>query len=340
MNKNTVLSYLKAATLGTLLLTFYACGKKDEKPTSSTPLVITNSAAWIGPRWAILKGQINGRNLMTTVTFQYDTTQTYNIVVSPAHDTTSGSTLVSFSYTLTGLKPNTKYHYRASATNSSGTGLGADVAFITKDTLDFTVGFNKDLTYDSIYDIEGNKYHTIQIGSQTWTAENLKTTKYNDGTDISFSPDVLEWYGLTTAAYTFYNSDSLGYGAMYNWYAVESGKLCPSGWHVPSDDEFTALTDYLGGMDVAGGKLKETGTAHWLTPNTDATNESGFSAVPGGYRNFSGTYNSITNYAYWWTSTELTETGAWYRDVYYAYSAVDRSNTHKRTGASVRCVKD
>jgi uncharacterized protein (TIGR02145 family) len=340
MMRDMIFRILKMAVVAIMVIVFISC-KKDESPkTSTTPLAITNAAAWIGPGWAVLKGQVNGRAQDTRVTFQYDTITTYANVVTPVTDTTSGTTLVSFHCTLQNLKPGTKYHYRVHAINASGESTGADVAFVTTDSSVVTIVFNPDITYDSIYDIQGNKYRTVQIGTQTWTAENLRSTKYNDGTDIPFVPDVNEWVSLSTPGYCWYNSDSVGYGALYNWYVVGTGKICPQGWHVPTDDEWTTLSDYLGGSEVAGGMLKETGYTHWLKPNSAATNETGFSALPSGYRSYGGGFNSIANYGFWWTSTEWSTSGAWYRDVYYGYSTIDRSNSHKRSGATLRCVKD
>lgn len=132
-----------------------------------------------------------------------------------------------------------------------------------------------------IADADGNTYKIIKIGDQVWTAENLRTTRYNDGTEIPLVTDYTAWTNLTTPSYAWTNND-IGnksvYGALYNWFAVKTCKLCPSGWHVPTDAEWTILENHLGGITVAGGKMKETGTEHWFAPNTDATNESGFTA--------------------------------------------------------------
>jgi uncharacterized protein (TIGR02145 family) len=317
-----------------------SCKKSSNPPTSSVPIAITNQATWVGSRWATLKAQVNGKAKLTTVTFEYDTTTSYTLTVSPSPDTTSGNTLIYFSSTITGLKPDTKYHYRVNAVSTEGSVTGTDVSFTTTDSSTIVINFNPELVYDSIYDFEGNKYRTIVIGNQTWMAENLKSIKFNDGTDIPFVCDATQWLGLTTPGYCWYNADSVAYGALYNWYTVSTGNLCPAGWHVPSDDEWTTLTDFLGGRSDAGGPLKETGTSHWLSPNTGATNLSGFTGLPSGYRTFSGSYRSIRDYGFWWTSTEWSSNGAWYRDVYYAYNSVDRSNSSKNSGANIRCIKD
>jgi uncharacterized protein (TIGR02145 family) len=340
-----MIRYISSGILFVLIIAglaagFTSCKKDDTSTTSPAPGTTTNSASWVGRKWAVLKGQVNGKNQLTTVTFQYDTTTSYTHSVSPDPDTTTQGKNISFTYTLINLKPKTKYHYRINAINPSGTGNGADVVFTTGDTVNLGVNFNPDLTYDSIYDVEGNKYRTIQIGTQTWMAENLRSTKLNDDTEIPFVLDVNKWSDLTTPGYCWFNSDSVSWGALYNWYTVNTGLLCPQGWHVPGDEEWTVLTDYLGGKNDAGGKLKETGTGKWYTPNTGATNESGFTAIPTGYRHSNGGFNSLSRYAYFWTSTEWSETGAWYRDVYFGYISVDRSNSNKRSGLTVRCIKD
>jgi uncharacterized protein (TIGR02145 family) len=340
MNRDINSGFVKYIVLISLVLLLATCKDDEKVSTTVGPVAQTNSASWPGRNWAVLKGQVNGKNQLTIVTFQYDTTTSYTHAVSPVPDTTTRNSNVSFMVTLTDLKPKTKYHFRINAVNPSGTGNGADVSFTTTDTSKIVINYNPDLIYDSIYDSEGNKYRTIEIGTQNWMAENLKSTKLNDGTDIPFVPDVTLWSGLTTPGYCWFNNDSVGYGALYNWYTVNTGKLCPEGWHVPTDEEWTILTDYLGGKSVAGGKLRETGTTHWQSPNTGATNESGFTGLPAGYRSYGGGFNSFKNYGFWWSATEWSSTGAWYRDVYYGYNSVDRSNSNKKSGANIRCLKD
>lgn len=208
----------------------------------------------------------------------------------------------SFSDVMTGLSPNTLYYVRAYATNEAGTSYGNRVSF---KTLDGRIIFNPDLTYNSVSDIDGNIYKTIQIGAQAWMAENLKTTKFNDGSPIPYIADATDWSQLSAPGYCWYNNDAESFktviGALYNWYTTDvagnGGKnVCPSGWHVPTDPEWTILTDYLGGLSVAGGKLKESGISHWQSPNINASNESGFTAIPGGYRSYTdGAYFSINN---------------------------------------------
>ncbi|HLO59887.1 MAG TPA: fibrobacter succinogenes major paralogous domain-containing protein [Bacteroidales bacterium] len=194
-------------------------------------------------------------------------------------------------------------------------------------------------------DQDGNVYKTVTIGTQTWMAENLRTTKYNDGTVIPNVTANNEWAALTTGAYCNYKNttyiDTIAtYGRLYNWYAVNTGKLAPNGWHVPTDAEWRTLTTFLGGDIVSGGKLKETGTTHWLSPNTRATNETGFTALPGGNRDYDGTFLCIGSHGRWWSATEGDATEAWTRNMLTFDSNVYTSDNLKELGYSVRCVKD
>jgi uncharacterized protein (TIGR02145 family) len=192
-------------------------------------------------------------------------------------------------------------------------------------------------------DKDGNDYTTVTLGSQTWMAENLKAARYHNGDYILNVPDSIEWGNLTTGASCDYRNipgNSLTYGKLYNFYAVTDPRIiCPTGWHIPSDAEWTTLTTYLG-TDAAGGKLKETGTTHWLSPNTGATDESGFTALPGGFRYGDGTFYNLNLYACFWSSTEETSISAWSRILSNNYAYVTREADHKTHGYSVRCVKD
>ncbi|MGB5436158.1 MAG: fibrobacter succinogenes major paralogous domain-containing protein [Maribacter sp.] len=198
----------------------------------------------------------------------------------------------------------------------------------------------------TITDFDGNRYKTVQIGDQLWMAENLKTTKYNDGKAIPWVTDNEIWNNLNTPAYCWYNNDETTYkntyGALYNWYAVNTDKLCPMGWHVPTNNEWSTLIDYLGDVRNAGGKLKETGTIHWNSPNTGADNETGFTALPGGSRDDGGTFYGMGDIGLWWSSTEFetNELGAWGSDVDFGTSGVYIYGNGKYRGRSVRCIKD
>jgi uncharacterized protein (TIGR02145 family) len=257
----------------------------------------------------------------------------------------------SFSSSLAGLTLGTKYYVRAYATNSTGTWYGDEITFTTVD-IDVII-FNPELTYGSVNDNDGNTYKTIQIGAQTWMAENLKTTKYSDGTTIPLVTDITTWVSSTAPGYCWYNNDEAtyknAYGALYNWYVVDrvtnGGKnVCPTGWHVPIETEWTTLVTFLGGESVAGGKLKEAGTIHWLSPNTNATNEIGFTALSGGYRHFSGAYNNIGFWGAWWSSVEYSATYSWYRRLDnvtgITYTAYSTWGVGSGSGFSIRCLKD
>jgi uncharacterized protein (TIGR02145 family) len=194
-----------------------------------------------------------------------------------------------------------------------------------------------------VADYDGNSYNTVKIGNQVWMAENLKSTHFNDGSAIPLVTDGTAWSSLTTAAYCWYNNDKTTYGTygvLCNWHTVNAGNLCPTGWHVPSNSEWTTLTDYLGGTSVAGGKLKETNTIHWTSPNTGATNETGFTALPGGARYNDGVFYGIGTGSYWWCATQDDATFAWRRLIYNNDSYVGVGNGYKEIGFSVRCVKN
>ena len=202
-------------------------------------------------------------------------------------------------------------------------------------------------TNEKVSDIEGNSYTTIQIGKQVWMAENLKTTTFSDGSPISEIENYDEWASLTLPAYSWYNNDSINtedFGALYNYYAVETEKLCPEGWHVPTDEEWIELETSLEGAGTAGGAMKEAGMAHWKTPNTRADNESGFTALPGGYRSYNGTFNLMRTDGYLWSSSEKnwygTKNTVIYRNLKYDDQSIYRRIAEKANGFSVRCVKN
>ena len=168
---------------------------------------------------------------------------------------------------------------------------------------------------------DGKTYKTVMIGTQTWLAENL-AYKVNSGC----------WAYDDSASYVAI------YGYLYNWETAKT--VCPMGWHLPSDAEWTQLTTYLGGESAGEGKLKETGTTHWTSPNEGATNKTGFTALPGGYRFSCGTFLSIGGLGYWWSASESSAASAWSRVMTYTSSEVGRSNSNKKVGFSVRCVRD
>ncbi len=194
-----------------------------------------------------------------------------------------------------------------------------------------------------ITDVDGNIYHSVVIGNQTWMLENLKTTKYNDGTEIPNLEENEEWELMDSGAYCNYdNIESNGeqYGRLYNWHAVNTGKLAPKGWRIATDSDWTILTDFLGGLKVAGGEIKEAGTIHWDATNVGATNSSGFTALPGGSRYFDGYFTVINRGAIWWTSTSEDERQAWFRSTMHNIIHIRRDIYDYRNGHSVRCIKE
>lgn len=201
---------------------------------------------------------------------------------------------------------------------------------------------------ETVTDIDGNLYHTVKIGTQVWMIENLKTTKYRNGDEIQSITENAAWWNSTKGACCDYNNDAnnaITYGKLYNWHAVNDGrKIAPLGWHVPSIDEWSILINFLGGESVAGGKLKEKGTSHWQSPNTSATNETGFSGLPGGWRgDGDGTYGEIGTDGCWWSSSISGVGGnAINCDLYYADGTIYKNSTgsDKPYGFSVRCIKD
>jgi uncharacterized protein (TIGR02145 family) len=244
-----------------------------------------------------------------------------------------GNGIGTFTATITGLAINTTYYVRAYATNSLGTSYGQQVSFKTLLTDPPTVT-----------DIDGNVYNTVTIGTQTWMVENLKTTKYNDGSTIPLITESYQWTVLSTPGYCWPNNDINNkaiYGAMYNFYAGSTGKLAPIGWHVPCKSEIETLITYLGGTNVAGSKLKETGNLHWTTGNTDATNNSGFTAVPGAYRSSStGSFMQFGATGVWWTTTELSGTTSYHLGLESTTTVAGVNTNPKLLGCNVRCLKN
>jgi uncharacterized protein (TIGR02145 family) len=199
------------------------------------------------------------------------------------------------------------------------------------------------LNAQTVTDADGNVYKTVTIGKQVWMAENLKTTKLNDGSEIPLVTETGKWKNLSTPAYCWYENDRSKYGgvygALYNWFVVNTGKLCPAGWHVPKAREWNVVSEFLG-LGYAGGRLKEEGSVHWNVPNMGATNESGFTALPSGRRNAGGEFSGIQDWSYFWTSTPENEEKAWYRGIGNADAGIDRYSYNVKSGFSVRCLKD
>jgi uncharacterized protein (TIGR02145 family) len=196
----------------------------------------------------------------------------------------------------------------------------------------------------TVTDYDGNIYNTVTIGTQVWLKENLKVTHYRNGDSIPNVLDETDWSNLTTGAYCDYDNSkdtSSKYGRLYNWYAVvDSRNICPIGWHIPTDSNMSTLETYLGGINVTGGKLKETGYSHWESPNTGATNSTGFTAFAGGYRESYGLFTYFRITGNWWSSTEFSSSNAWFRSMGNSYEAVARAEVNKKDGLSLRCLRD
>lgn len=196
----------------------------------------------------------------------------------------------------------------------------------------------------TVTDYDGNIYHVVTIGTQQWLVENLKVTHYRNGDAVPNVTDGIQWSSLTSGAFCNYDNDennATEYGRLYNWYAISDNRyITPPGWHIPTDAEFTTLINYLGGESLAGGKLKESGLEHWLSPNTGATNESGFTALPGGNRANDGNFNYQQSNAFFWSSTELSTNYTWNWQLWFGYTQLDRTYNNKSYGYSVRCLKD
>lgn len=310
-----------------IFLMVLAC-KKEDPP--GPPALTTEPVSGITYSGAITGGIItdDGGEAVTARGVCWSTSSTPTTADNKTED---GAGSGSFTSEIIDLDPETPYYVRAYAVNSVGTSYGNEVSF----------------TSEPLTDIDGNAYNTVIIGDQVWMQENLKVSKLNDGTRIPLVENYDTWFQTDDPGYSWYNNDkdTYGdtYGAFYNWYTVNTGKMCPDGWHVPSDEEWTTMTDFLGGEEVAGGKLKEAGTEHWDSPNTGATNESGFTGLPGGYRSNGGQYYSMGWTGNWWTSTLVDDgwdTYAYKRRLQSDLGRVHKGYSNKNFGFYVRCIKD
>jgi uncharacterized protein (TIGR02145 family) len=303
-----------------VLVVFVAsCRKKG-----SVPIVTTSEVSGITQTSAIGGGIVtdNGGDEISEYGVCWGIDPYPNIDGNKTSHTPTGG---NFTSNFSGLSPNTQYYIRAYATNSAGTGYGDDIRFPTSGTAGPTVT-----------DIDGNVYTTIYIGDKLWMAENLKVTHYNNGDSIPNIKDGSAWHDLTTGAYQDCFNDTSNiktYGRLYNWYAVtDTRKIAPVGWHIPTDSEYSALTDYLGG-NIAGGRMKEAGYAHWKPTNYGADNCSGFTGLPAG--DIIGETNYPPgNYGCFWSC------GTYYYSLSWDNCSFHKDNNEKTCGFSVRCVKN
>ena len=262
---------------------------------------------------------------------------------------------------VTNVSPNVELLTTATGITANDVDLKFKTISGLTETFSFTLNFEKDGflvtkrienatligggcgTTTSMTDASGNEYPVVQIGNQCWTKENLRTSKYADGSVIPNVTSDAAWTGLSSGAWCNYENsptNDITYGKLYNWYTVADPRnVCPTGWHVPPDAEWTALTDFLGGGPVAGGKMKT--TTGWESPNTAATNESGFSGLPGGYRSYyTGPFYRVGTTGFWWSSSESSTTDAWARNLDYDSGSAGWFNCSKQFGLSVRCLRD
>lgn len=337
--KRTYFFHVCTGLLAGLLIAFSGCSDKEEIIDRS-PLLTTADVSNVFINSAVCGGNISHdmNDFVTARGVCWSKSPNPTIMDNKTED---GKGAGSFTSILTGLESKTTYYVRAYATNSSGTGYGATIVFTT---------------IQGLFDTrDGNAYKTVNIGAQEWMAENLRyLPQVAPPTNGSASAPFYYVYGYIGDNVDEAKASSKypTYGVLYNWPAAMAGAessdlnpsgvqgACPAGWHIPSQSEWLQLIDYLGGMDVAGGMLKETGTANWASPNTGATNETGFTGLPGGYRFTDGSFYSMTAYANWWAATEASPGGAFDYFTSYNNSKVGQQAVNKTVGLSVRCIKD
>ena len=356
--------YVSSLATALMFVSIVGCGgdKKSSNPPSVTvPVVTTAAVGSITETTAECGGTVtsDGGATVTARGVCWSTNATPTVADSKTVD---GADTGSFVSSIAGLTAATSYNVRAYAANHAGTGYGEIRPFQTDSSSGESTG--------TVTDIDGNVYETIKIGNQWWMAENLKVTHYRNGSPIrSVTPDGqpgvapnlalannpngdlipnvsdnAAWSVLTTGAYCDYDNNSANgdiYGHLYNYYAlVDSREIAPIGWHVPTDGEWQTLIDFLGGEAVAGGGLKEVGTAHWISPNTGATDQVGFTALPAGYRLIQGEFRRLGENTLFWSSTEDDSQFAWYRSLFNSTTQVNHLCDSKKIGMSVRCLRD
>jgi uncharacterized protein (TIGR02145 family) len=335
MKTKQKISIIPLIIMGIFLLFSYSCKDDDNSPapTAQVPVLTTAVVSSITTTTAKSGGNISSAGVSAVTARGVCWSTAKNPTISNSK-TTDGAGIGSFTSNISGLTDNTTYYLRAYATNSAGTGYGNSITFTT------TGGSG------NVNDIDGNVYHPVTIGTQTWMVENLKTTKYNDGSAIPNVTDSSSWPGLKTPAYCWYKNDQATYkatyGGLYNWYAVNTKKLCPTGWHVPSDAEWTTLKTFVNDGSGAGARLKEASFTHWKSPNEGATNYFGFTALPGGQLSDIGNFIEIGMSGYWWTTDEAGPEVAWNRIMAYDHPLLVKNTCPfgKVSGYSVRCIKD
>jgi uncharacterized protein (TIGR02145 family) len=323
-----------------LLTVFISCKKDKEDELATVPTLTTLPVSCIRNTSAYSGGNISndGGSPVLERGIVWSTQSGPTITDDYLSD---GGGNGNFGITFAGLSANTTYYVRAYATNAKGTAYGDELAFKSS-TNPLSPHLNPGLSYGTMTDQEGNEYPTIVIGTQVWMAENLATSSYANGDPIPNVIDYTPWRNLSTGAWAYYqNKSEYGklFGKLYNWYAVgDPRKICPLGWHVPTDAEWLTLKTYLGGR-TSGREMKTIGTDYWKDPNFDATNESGFSALPGGMRYFSGSFSGFGESGFWWSSTDSADV-AWSRSLRNGDNEAFRNDYNKNYGFCVRCLQD
>lgn len=299
--------------------------------SGNEPIILKYSIKNLTQTSVTLEAIVDPNQLSSNISFEYGLSTSYGNTVDAIENPIASKDTVHVD--ISGLTMNTVYHFRVKTTNEVGTVYSNDTTFRTVIT-----GITGTVT-----DIEGNQYNTIGIGYQTWMAQNLRTKTYKTGTKITLITNDSIWTNSATAGYCYYNNDTLtneDYGLLYNWYVVNTGNVCPDGWHVPTVDDWQQLIDYAGGTSFAGGKLKETGTSHWASPNENATDDYGFKALPGGNRDLNAVFDFMTLEGDWWTATEYSTNHSKFVEILFNYGNIYIANAYKKTGMSIRCVKN
>ncbi len=326
-----------------------SCSKNDGNsdnpvipPISSTLNIVTNNTTnIIGQNQATIGGNItsDGGTAITARGICWNTSPSPTILSNKIQ---TGSGIGTFTATLTNLLNSTIYYARAFATTNTSTVYGAEINFTTK-PLSIAGG--------GVTDADGNTYTTVIIADKEWMAENLRTAKYQNGDIIPNITATNSWYNTTTGALCYYNNSSgynNSYGKLYNWFAAtDARKISPVGWHVPSLGEWSTLVSNYGALNssvIAGGALKQAGTSQWQSPNTNATNVSNFTALPGGIRiDNNGNFSGQGQYGYWWTADEQNPISGRLVSLIYNQGIFNSSfpaSAGKTGGLSIRCVKD
>jgi uncharacterized protein (TIGR02145 family) len=325
MNRNP---FYISAIISLLLLALIQTGCQKDEGSDNIPVVSTHEITNIKILSATSGGTISSDQGAEVIFRGVCWSTKPNPTISD-NKTVDGTGAGTFSSRIEGLEANTTYYARAYATNINGTGYGSTMKLTT-------------IASQFTDDRDGNVYQIVEIGNQIWMAENLKYLPAVVGTNyVSINAPYYYVYGNNSSNVALAKSVlqfSL-YGVLYNWSAAINA--CPVGWHLPSDEEWTVLSDYLGGPNSAGGKLKANGTNYWISPNTGATNETGFTALPGGFLSHNGyDFNYIGIRGYWWSSTDDNTPFAWARRI--TNNSADQSRTHlpKAYGFSVRCARD